>query len=679
MNFKMEDAVKKRIKELRELINYHNFRYYVLADPEISDEEYDKLYKELEELERQRPDLIEFDSPTQRIGSDITESFRQVSHKKPMLSLQNVYNTEEFLDFHLRIKELLVNEEFRYVAELKIDGVSISLNYKDGFFKQAITRGDGQVGEDVTNNVKTIKSIPLKVNEYLYDNKIPIKNFEARGEIFVEVKNFEFINQEREKRGEKTFANPRNFAAGSIKLLDPKITAERKLDMFAYYIDSEEAKIKTQFESLEVLKKLGFKVNDNYKICSTPEEVIEFYEYWSEKRDCLPYEVDGIVVKIDDLSQREKIGSISKFPRWACAFKFKAKRAETILESVSWQVGRTGAITPVANLKPVKLAGSTISRATLHNVDEIERKDIRIGDTVIIEKSGDVIPKIVGVVLENRKKEFEKIIPPEICPVCSSKVEREVGEAAIYCINSSCPAQIKGRLEHFASRNAMNIEGLGENIIDLFVDKGYLKSPADIYNLKNIKDELLKLERFGEKSVSNLLNAIEKSKEASFDKVLYALGIRLVGEALAKKLAMHFEDIDNLTKASLEELKEVEDVGEKAAKSIITFFENKENMELILKLKKEGLNFKINKSVEKVSNILQGKTFLFTGTLNSMTRHEAEKLVEKNGGKILSSVSKNLNYLVIGEKPGSKLDKAQKHGIKIISEEEFLNMFKNGK
>lgn len=674
----MESAIEKKIEELRNQIRYHDYRYYVLADPVISDEEYDKLYKELVELEKLRPDLITPDSPTQRVGSDLTNDFKQVPHNKPMLSLQNVYNEGEFLDFHRKAAEILKGEKIVYVAELKIDGVSISLKYENGLLKQALTRGDGQIGEDVTANVKTIKSVPLRVNDFSYEELIPVKNFEVRGEIFIEIKNFELINREREARGEKTFANPRNFAAGSIKLLDPKIVAQRKLDLFAYHLDAEDFDLSSHSEGLRILKNLGFKVNVNYIVSESPKEVIDFYYYWNENRDNLPYEVDGIVVKVDSYRQREKLGSILKFPRWACAYKFKAKKAETILESVSWQVGRTGAITPVANLKPVKLAGSTISRATLHNIDEIERKDIRIGDVVVVEKSGDVIPKITEVLFEKRNNNNQKILPPNNCPVCGSKVVREFGEAAIYCENVSCPAQIKGRLEHFASRNAMNIEGLGESIIDLFVDKGYLKSPADIYELKNKREELIRLDRFGEKSVSNLLASIEKSKYTNFDKVLYALGIRHVGEALAKKLANHFENIDNLMKANYEELLVIEDVGEKVAESVLSFFSNAQNKELIEKLKVHGLKFKIEKETKKISNSLEGKTFLFTGALSSMARSKAEELVEKNGGKILSGVSKNLDYLVVGAKPGSKLEKAQKLGIKIITEDEFLNMLKIG-
>lgn len=674
----MESAIEKKIEELRNQIRYHDYRYYVLADPVISDEEYDKLYKELVELEKLRPDLITPDSPTQRVGSDLTNDFKQVPHNKPMLSLQNVYNEGEFLDFHRKAAEILKGEKIVYVAELKIDGVSISLKYENGLLKQALTRGDGQIGEDVTANVKTIKSVPLRVNDFSYEELIPVKNFEVRGEIFIEIKNFELINREREARGEKTFANPRNFAAGSIKLLDPKIVAQRKLDLFAYHLDAEDFDLSSHSEGLRILKNLGFKVNVNYIVSESPKEVIDFYYYWNENRDNLPYEVDGIVVKVDSYRQREKLGSILKFPRWACAYKFRAKKAETILESVSWQVGRTGAITPVANLKPVKLAGSTISRATLHNIDEIERKDIRIGDIVVVEKSGDVIPKITEVLFEKRNNNNQKILPPNNCPVCGSKVVREFGEAAIYCENVSCPAQIKGRLEHFASRNAMNIEGLGESIIDLFVDKGYLKSPADIYELKNKREELIRLDRFGEKSVSNLLASIEKSKYTNFDKVLYALGIRHVGEALAKKLANHFENIDNLMKANYEELLVIEDVGEKVAESVLSFFSNAQNKELIEKLKVHGLKFKIEKETKKISNSLEGKTFLFTGALSSMARSKAEELVEKNGGKILSGVSKNLDYLVVGAKPGSKLEKAQKLGIKIITEDEFLNMLKIG-
>ncbi|MCU0364779.1 MAG: NAD-dependent DNA ligase LigA, partial [Ignavibacteriaceae bacterium] len=516
-------SIEKRIEDLKEQIREHDYKYYVLAQPAISDEQYDKLLKELEALEKEHPELITTDSPTQRVGSDLTKDFKPVEHKIPMLSLSNTYSEEELFDFDRRVKDGLdENEKVEYLVELKIDGASVSINYVNGLLKTAATRGDGTIGEEITNNVRTIKSVPLKIKK---DKSIPYKliDFEVRGEIFMNIADFEKLNKEREKKGEKTFANPRNSTAGTLKLQDPRIVARRPLNTFTYSLISSGDELKSQEENLLILRKLGFKVNEHFKKCKSIEEVIRVCKEFEILREKLKYEIDGAVIKVNSLNQQEILGSIAKAPRWAVAFKFKSKQTFTIVKSITWQVGRTGAVTPVAELEPKLLAGSTISRATLHNFDEIGRKDIRVGDTVTIEKGGDVIPKVVEVILKERPANSKKTKPPEKCPTCGSKLFKPEGEVAFYCENSECPDQIKGRLEHFASRGAMDIEGLGESLIDLFVEKGFLKTYSDIYKLKNFKNDLVAIERLGEKSISNLLESIERSKEKPFDKVLFAL------------------------------------------------------------------------------------------------------------------------------------------------------------
>lgn len=532
------DNIKIRIDELRKEICKHDKAYYVEAEPTISDYEYDSLYSELVDLERANPSLVDADSPTQRVGSDLTNDFKSVAHKVPMLSLANSYNREELLAFDSRVKDALEqNEIVNYVTELKIDGISVSLSYRNGSLYSAATRGDGAVGEEITANVRTIKSVPLRVEE----ENLP-EEFEARGEIFMSLDGFRKLNQLREQKGEKLFANPRNSTAGTIKLKDPKEVASRPLDIFTYYLLDAKG-TSSQSQNLEMLKRFGFKVNSNYRKCSSIEEVIEFCDYWENNRESLPYEIDGVVIKVDSVEQQARIGAIAKSPKWAIAYKFKAKQAETVLEKITWQVGRTGAITPVAELNPVFLAGSTISRATLHNIEEISRKDIREGDFVKIEKGGDVIPKVVEVVLEKRGNESKRVDIPKECPVCGNELFQPEGEVAIYCNNPECSAQVKGRIEHFASRGAMDIEGLGEALIDQLVDLGYLNSYADIYELKEIRDKLIAIERLGEKSVDNLLTAIEESKKRPFAKLLFGLGIRYVGAGAAHKIASHFKCI----------------------------------------------------------------------------------------------------------------------------------------
>ncbi|MFA3782510.1 NAD-dependent DNA ligase LigA [Melioribacteraceae bacterium 4301-Me] len=672
----MNKTVEERIEELREIIRQHDYNYHVLAQPTISDFEYDKLMQELIDLEKAHPHLITPDSPTQRVGSDLTKEFKPVQHTTPMLSLANTYNEDELYDFDRRVKEgLPASEKIEYVCELKIDGVSVSLIYNDGKLAVAATRGDGITGEDITPNVKTIKSVPLSINKKIL-SAYNLSNFEVRGEIYMEIEAFNKLNQERELLGERTFANPRNSTAGTIKLQDPKIVAKRPLKIFLYYLFSDELKSNSQYENLQLMEKLGFPVNKNYKLCSNMKEVIEFCKAWEEKRDDLPYEIDGVVIKVNSLAQQKVLGTIAKSPRWAVAFKFKAKQITTKLKKVIWQVGRLGTLTPVAELEPVFLAGSTISRATLHNFDEIKRKDIREGDTVLIEKGGDVIPKVVSVIISKRSKDSKELLPPKFCPVCGSKLYRPEGEVAIYCENNLCPAQIRGRLLHFASRGAMDIEGLGEALINLFVDMNFLHSYSDIYNLKNRRAELINIERLGEKSVDNLINAIEKSKEKSFEKVLFALGIRYVGAGAAKKIAEHFLSIDALMKATEEEIESIHEIGPSISKSIIRYFSEKKNRDEIEKLRQAGLKFEMEKP-KKTLYKFAGKTFVLTGTLSSMTRDEAKDKIISLGGNVTSTVSKNTNYVVVGENPGSKLDKAQKLNVTILSEEEFLKMLSN--
>ena len=670
----MTSQVEKKIESLREQIRAHDYKYYILAQPSINDEEYDRLLKELEKLEAENPKLITSDSPTQRVGSDLTKEFKPVEHKVPMLSLSNTYSEDELFDFDRRVKdELITGDKVEYLVELKIDGASVSINYVNGILKTAATRGDGMVGEEITNNVRTIKSLPLRIKK---DNSIPynLDDFEVRGEIFMNVAEFEKLNKERADQGEKTFANPRNSTAGTLKLQDPKVVAKRPLNTFLYSLISPDNELKSQEENLLILKKMGFKINPHYKKCKSIEEVIKVCRDFEKLRDELEYEIDGAVIKVNSIKQQKRLGNIARAPRWAVAFKFKSKQALTNIKDIVWQVGRTGAITPVAELEPVFLAGSTISRATLHNYDEIERKDIRNGDTVIIEKGGDVIPKVVQVVLSKRSPSSKKTKPPDKCPTCNSKLFKPEGEVAYYCENAECTDQIKGRIAHFASRGAMDIEGLGESLIDLFVEKGFLKTYGDIYNLKDRKNELIAIERLGEKSVSNLLNSIEKSKERPFDKVLFGLGIRYVGAGAAKKLATHFKDLDALVEASLDEITEVYEIGESISKSVKKFFSDAHNKKIIKELKKVGLKFSFadSKSSFVGDNFFKGKSFVLTGSLSSYTREEAEEMIMNLGGKITSSVSKKTDYVLAGDKAGTKLAKAKSLDIKILNESEFI-------
>lgn len=667
---------KKKIEELRDIIREHDHRYFILAEPSISDYEYDKLIKKLEKLESENPELITPDSPTQRVGKDLTKDFKPVTHQVPMLSLANTYNEEELFDFDRRVGEALpANEKVEYVVEMKMDGASVSINYVNGYLKTAATRGDGTVGEEITTNIKTIRTVPLKLKKV---DSIPYKldNIEVRGEVFMKIEDFIKLNKEREENGEKLFANPRNSSAGTLKMQDPKVVAKRPLNLFVYTLISMQEEFNSQYENLQFLKKLGFNVNPEHKLCKNIQEVLKECHELEKRRNSLPYEIDGAVIKVNSLKQQKILGSIAKSPRWAVAFKFKAKQEFTYIKKISWQVGRTGTVTPVAELDPVFLAGSTISRATLHNFDEIKRKDIREGDKVVIEKGGDVIPKVVSIVLSERKKNVKPTKPPHKCPVCKTPLFKPEGEVAYYCQNIECPAQIKGKLEHFASRGAMDIEGLGEALIDLFVDRKFLKNYDDIYDLRDRRKELISIERLGEKSVDNLLEAIEESKKKTFDKVLFAIGIRYVGSGAAKKLAENFGSIDKLITAGEDEISGIHEIGESISKSVREFFSNKSNLKVIDRLRRHGLRFSLEK--KKIKNtIFTDKTFVITGTLANYSREEASEIITNLGGKVTSSVSSKTDFLVCGENAGSKLSKAEKLGVKVIKDDEFVKLIKS--
>jgi DNA ligase (NAD+) len=661
------EQAKKRIEELRSQIIYHEKKYYVDNEPQISDYEFDQLMAELKKLEEAFPEFITPDSPTQRVGEKPVEGFPTVEHRRPMLSIENCYNEDELREFEERIRKLLPGEKIEYVAELKIDGLSMSIIYRNGQYQQAVTRGDGFRGDDVTAQVKTIRSLPLS---------IPIKDeVEVRGEVYLPYESFKKINEEREKNGETLFANPRNAAAGSIRLLDPKEVARRNLDIFLYYIFINGQEMASQWENLQQLKKLGFKINPHSRLCRNLEEVVDYYHEWTEKRDSLEYDVDGVVIKVNSTRQRELLGTTAKSPRWAIAFKFPARQATTKIKDIIIQVGRTGALTPVAILEPVQISGTTISRCTLHNEEELKRKDIRIGDYVLLERSGDVIPHIVSVMKERRTGQEKPFRWPDKCPVCHSKLYKEEGEAISRCINPSCPARLRESIIHFASRRAMNIEGLGEAWVDQLLAQGLIKQIPDLYHLKY--EQLIKLERMGPKSARNLLQQIEESKKRELWRLIFALGIRHVGEKMAQSLARKFKDLERLAEATEEELMTVEDVGPKVAQSIVFFFKQPENRELIKKLKAAGLNFK-EKEEAAGPRPLDGLTFVLTGTLSSMTREEAKEKIEKLGGTVSSSVSKKTDYLVVGEEPGSKLEKARELGVKTLSEKEFLKLIGEG-
>lgn len=663
----MSKDIESRIKELREIINYHNYKYYVEDNPEISDYEYDTMYRELEQLEQEHPDLITPDSPTQRVGGQAVEGFERVVHTVPMQSLSDVFNESELRAFDDRVRAI-VGKDVEYVVEKKIDGLSVSLLYENGRFVRGATRGDGRVGEDITQNLKTIKSIPLVLNE-----DIPL--IEVRGEVYISRKNFIKINKEQEENGLPTFANPRNAAAGSLRQLDPKIAAKRRLDIYIFNIQRIEGKtFNTHSETLEYMKKLGFKVIPDYKICSSIDEVIDAINDIGEKRGETPFEIDGAVVKVNLLSQREMLGSTSKAPRWAVAYKYPAEKKQTVIKDIWVNVGRTGVLTPNAVLEPVRIAGTTVSRATLHNMDYIRQKDIRIGDTVWIQKAGDIIPEVLEVVFEKRTGDEKEFKMPDECPVCGAEVIREEGEAAYRCMGIECPAQLYRSIVHFASRDAMDIEGLGPSIIKALLKNELIKGVADLYYLKDKKDELIKMERMGEKSVENLLNSIERSKQNNIDRLIYGFGIRHIGLRAAQLLAENFDSIDELMNAKAEDIVKIDEFGEKMARSVEIFFKQEQTRDTINKLKKAGVNLKSHGKKQVKDNRFEGLTFVLTGTLTSYTRSEAGKIIESFGGKVTNTVSKKTSYVLAGDQAGSKLDKARQLGIPVISEEEFNKM-----
>lgn len=659
----------ERVNLLKEKIADADYKYYTLAEPDIDDLEYDMMMKELEGFEKEHPQLITPDSPTQRVSGEPTKKFEVVTHEAPMLSLSNSYNFEELIEFDTRVKNLISDQKYEYVCELKFDGLAVSLIYQNGILVKGATRGDGTKGDDVTNNLKTIRSIPLKVKSDMY------KNFEVRGEVFINKKDFEKINEEQEIRGEKLFANARNTAAGTLKLKDNKAVASRPLNIFLYYLRTSDKVLSSHYENLQILKSLKFSVNTFSKKVSSIEGVKKFCDEIENKRDFLPYEIDGIVIKINSLTQQETLGSVAKSPRWAIAYKYKAKQQITKIKAITLQVGRIGTITPVAELEPVFLAGSTISRATLHNLDEIKRKGIKEGVEVKIEKGGDVIPKVVEVIKDEKYDSIKDFEFPENCPVCNSKLEKPEEEVNYYCANYFCPAQVQGRIEHFVQRDAMEIEGLGTSIIEVFLKKGFIKDFTDLYELHKSKNELINLERFGEKSITNILNAIEESKKKPFEKVLFALGIRHIGEKTAKIIAKQFGSVEKLIDATEEDISNVYEVGPKIAKSIKEFFEDKKSKLLIEKLQKAGLNFKVDESVKiKFNGNFKDKTFVLTGTLEKYTRDKAKMIIEEYSGRVSSSVSKKTDFVLTGKEAGSKLEKAKKLGVKIIDEKDFEKM-----
>lgn len=655
----------QKIEKLRKEIKYHEKKYYVDSDPQISDPAFDLIVKELDKLEKQFPELITPESPTQRVGEQPLEGFPSVEHRTPMLSLDNCYSEEELKEFEERIEKIIPAEKIEYVAELKIDGLGISVIYRDGKFSHAVTRGDGLRGDDVTLNVKTIRSLPL-----LIDNT---REIEVRGEVYLPFQSFQKINHERSGKGEPLFANPRNAAAGSLRLLDPEEVASRNLDVFLYSIFIEGKEESSQWKNLQTLKELGFKINPQSRHCSTLKEVISFWNEWQEKRGDLDYDADGIVVKINSTELQKNLGSTAKFPRWSISYKFPARQATTKITNIKIQVGRTGALTPVAILKPVKLSGITINRSTLHNEDEIKRKDIRIGDTVLIERSGDVIPKVVSVMKERRTGKEKKFAFPTICPVCQSSTFKPEGEAISRCVNPSCRARLRGSLLHFVSRRAMNIEGLGDSLVGQMLEKKLVKNIPDIYSLDY--EKLAGLERMGPKSSQNLLEEIEKSKQRDVARLIYALGIRYVGERTAQALASHFKNLESLASASLEELIQIEDVGPKVAESIVFFFSQPENTGLMNILKKSGLNFSCKEEKREDERPLRGQIFVLTGKLSSLSREQATEMIEDLGGTVTSSVSHKTTYVVTGDSPGSKLDKAKRFGVPTLEEKEFLKLF----
>jgi len=665
-------GIKNEIEILRNELQQHDYNYYVLAQPKISDFEYDKKLKKLEELEQDHPEYITPDSPTQRVSGMPTKEFANIRHRLPMLSLANTYSEEELRDFDSRIKGLLNPGEFyEYVTELKIDGLAVSLVFENGIFAHGASRGDGVTGDDITNNLRTIKSIPLRLIHY----EQVLSDIEIRGEVYMPHESFIRLNKNREEEGEQLFANPRNSAAGSLKLQDARLVAERGLDIFCYQLIDHSApdRSASHFEALEQLKGLGFPVNSSVRKCETIEEVLSYCHEWEEKRDTLPYEIDGVVIKVNDPLQQNRLGSTAKSPRWAISFKFKARQVKTKIEKITWQVGRTGAVTPVAELTPVHIAGTVVSRATLHNPEEIERKDIREGDSVLVEKGGDIIPKVVQVIEDERESSSKRYQIPKNCPVCQSELKRNEDEAALRCQNYNCEAQVVRRIEHFSSRGAMDIEGLGSAVVELLVNNNLIRDFSDLYQLE--KEQISNLEGLGEKSAENLISGLDISKKQTLDRLIFALGIPYVGITAARILADHYGSMDLLLSADQVSLEQLSGIGKIMAESISNYFKREENQKILKKLRQAGVKFQGDE--RKAGDLFAGKTFVLTGMLTGLTRPEASKIIINQGGKVTSSVSKTTNFVLAGENPGSKIDKAKTLGIPVINEEEFKKMVSN--
>jgi DNA ligase (NAD+) len=665
-------SVESRIDELREQIRHHEYRYYVLDAPEISDAEFDILMNELKKLEAAHPELITPDSPTQRVGGKPKEGFAKVEHSRPMLSLDNAYNEEELRDWDRRVRELTGQKKIEYVCELKLDGMSMALMYRDGHLTRGITRGDGVVGEDVTTNVRTMRSVPLSILEKTLKKAGLPANFEARGEVIMPLASFQRMNDEREQAGLSRFANPRNAAAGSVRMLEPNIVAQRRLDFYSYHLLSTGNEIfSTHWEALDALATAGFKVNPSRLLTSSFEEMLAFITKMEAQREQLPYEIDGIVIKVSSIALQKKLGFTGKAPRWAIAYKYAARSGITKVEDILVQVGRTGKLTPLAALTPVPIGGTMVKRATLHNQDEIDRLGVLIGDYVMVERGGDVIPKVVRVVEDkDHPRGTRKFKFPEHCPECGGMVVRAEGEADHRCINANCPAKLREGLLHFASRGVMNIEGMGESLVNQLADKGLVKNIADIYELT--EEKLLSLERIGKKSAANLLEQIERSKKLPLERVIFGLGIRFVGERTAELLAEHFGSMDGLMAASLDELQQVNEVGPRVGQAIFEFFEEPANRALVDRLRQAGLMFEGQRRHRGTQ--LAGKTLVLTGTLQSFTRDQAKKMIEDAGGKVAGSVSRKTDYVVAGEEAGSKLDKARELGVEIVDEPGLLQL-----
>lgn len=665
--------VKDKIDALVKELNQHSYNYYVLAMPTIADYTFDQKLEELNQLELAYPEFADPNSPTRKVGGEITKTFTTVKHKWPMLSLGNTYSEQDLRDFDERVRKA-IGGDFEYVCELKFDGLSISLTYEDSKLVRAVTRGDGTKGDDVTTNVKTIHTIPHQ----LKSGDVP-PLFEIRGEIFMHRAAFERLNKEREELGEIQYANPRNFAAGTVKMQDSREVARRPLDCFLYSLNTDKNYFKAHWDSLQTLKKWGFNVSEHTKLSNNIDDVMLFIHHWENERFKLSYDIDGIVIKVNSYAQQQELGFTAKSPRWAISYKYKAQEVETILDKVTYQVGRTGAVTPVANLKPVLLAGTTVKRATLHNANEIERLNLHEGDSVFVEKGGEIIPKIMNVNLSKRKAGAVKIIYPLVCPECGTALIRKEGEVAFYCPNDeACPPQIVGKIQHFIGRKAMNIDGLGDETIETFYQRGLVKHISDLYTLHEKAEDLKMLDRFGEKSIENMLRGIELSKQMPFEKVLFGLGIRYVGETVARKLAFGIKTIDKLAMASLEELTGIDEIGQRIAESIIEYFSKAEHLHQIMLLKSYGLQFEAQENeITLESDKLTGKTFVISGVFENYSREELKNMIESNGGKILSGISAKLNYLVAGDNMGpSKLEKAKKLNIPLISQDDLLELLK---